>query len=354
MAIVRKLVRFGLYAAVFVGAFLTSLYLTSKWIIQREPEAAVPNLVGQDTAHALDLLTVLGLNMTVNGLEWSDAVPKNLIVFQDPPSGTLLKRDREVTVTLSRGSRTVLVPKVVDTGLRETELVLAQNGLQRGDICRISSSRYPRDKVIAQSPPPLREVERGRAVELLVSAGPEPVAVAMPDVRLLPLAEAVEIIRGLELTRPAVEEVQSPGEPQDVVLNQKPLAGYEVNREEPIRLTVNRALSGEDLPSRFLTVTYVVPAGYLQREVALFQQVDGKNILIARGVHAPGERLQWLVWARSPDEFTIQLDGVPQLRAPLDGGGNDLRRSPSFGDGGERPSVEAPPPAGESSPTFAQ
>jgi beta-lactam-binding protein with PASTA domain len=354
MEIVSRLVRFGLYAAIFVGALLSSLYLTSKWIIQREPEATVPNLVGQDTVHALDLLAVVGLNITVNGFEWSDAVPKNFIAFQDPPSGTLLKRDRDVQVTLSRGSRTVLVPKVVDTGLRETELVLAQNGLQPGDICRVPSSRYQKDTVIAQSPPPVREVERGRAVHLLVSDGPEPVAVAMPDMRLLPLAEAVELIRRLELERPAVEEVESPGEPQDAILNQKPLAGYAVNREQSIRLTVNRISRRKDRPPRFLMVTYVVPEGYLKREVSLSQQVDGQSVVITRGVHSPGERLRWLVWARSPEEITIYLDGVPQARAPRGLERKGLRRSPPLGESAGGPMVSAPPPAVEPSRAFSQ
>jgi beta-lactam-binding protein with PASTA domain len=354
MEIVSRLVRFGLYAAIFVGAFLASLYLTSKWIIQREPEATVPNLVGQDTVHALDLLAVLGLNIKVDGFEWSDTVPKSFIAFQDPPSGTLLKRDRDVQVTLSRGSRTVLVPKVVDTRLRETELVLAQNGLQPGDVCRVPSSRYQKDTVIAQSPPPVREVERGRAVHLLVSDGPEPVAVAMPDVRLLPLAEALEIIRRLELGRPAVEDAQRPGERREVILNQKPLAGYGVNREQSIRLTVNRIPQPKDFPARLLMVTYVVPKGYLKREVSLYQQVDGQSVFITRGVHSPGERLRWLVWARSPEEITIYLDGVPQARTPRSLGGKLLERPTSLGEEAQGPLVSAPPPAAEPSRAFSQ
>jgi beta-lactam-binding protein with PASTA domain len=354
MEIVSRLVKMGLYAAIFLGALLSSLYLTSKWIIQGEPEVTVPNLVGQDTVYALDLLTVVGLNIKVNGFEWSDTVPKNLIAFQDPAAGTLLKRDRDVTVTLSQGSRTVLVPKVVDTRVRETELILAQNGLQPGDVCRVPSPRYQKDTVIAQSPPPVREVERGRAVHLLVSDGPEPVAVAMPDMRLLPLVEAVEIIRRLELGRPAIEEVQSPGEPQDAILNQKPLAGYAVNREQSIRLTVNRISQPKDRQPRFLMVTYVVPEGYLKRDVSLSQQVDGQSVVITRGVHSPGERLRWLVWARSPEEITIYLDGVPQARVPRGLEGKGLRKSPSLGGRAAGPLVSAPPPAVEPSRTFSQ
>jgi beta-lactam-binding protein with PASTA domain len=303
--------------------------------------------------YALDLLTVLGLNIKVSGFEWSDTVPKNFIAFQDPASGTVLKRDRDVKVVLSRGSPTVRVPRLVEMTLRETELVLAQNGLERGDLCRVPSGRYQRDTVIAQSLPPLQEVERGRAVHLLISDGPEPLAVAMPDVRLLTPAKAVEVIQRLELGRPAVQDVYRPAEPQDVVLGQIPLPGYVAYRDQPIRLSVNRMPRPKELPARFLAITYVVPEGFLKREVSLYQQVNGTSILIARGVHSPGERLQWLVWARSSDEVTIQLDGVPQVQSSIGLGGKGSR-GPSFpGEAKAGPPASSPLPGAEPGAPFA-
>jgi beta-lactam-binding protein with PASTA domain len=249
-----------------------------------------------------------------------------------------------VKVVLSRGSRTVRVPRLVEMKLRETELVLAQNGLDRGDVCRVPSGRYQSDTVIAQSPSPLQEVERGRAVHLLISDGPEPLAVAMPDVRLLPPAKAVEVIQHLELGRPAVQDVYRPGEPQDVVLGQVPLPGYVVYRDRPIRLSVNRMPRPKELPARFLTITYAVPEGFLRREVSLYQQVDGKSILIARGVHSPGERLQWLVWVRSPDEVTIHLDGIPQVWSATGLGGKGWMGPSFLGEDKEGPPPSSPLP----------
>jgi len=353
VAIVSRLLRLGLYGAIFVVSLISTLYLTSTWIIQREPEVTVPNLVGHDTVYALDLLTVLRLNIKVSGFEWSDTVPKNFIAFQDPPSGTVLKRDRDVKVVLSRGSRTVRVPRLVEMRRREAELVLAQNGLERGDICRLPSGRYQRDTVIAQSPPPLQEVERGRAVQLLVSDGPEPLAVAMPDVRLLSPARAVEVVQRLELGRPAIQEVYRPGEPQDVVLGQIPLPGYVAYRDQPIRLSVNRMPRPKELPARFLTITYVVPEGFIKRDVSLYQQVDGKSILIARGLHSPGERLQWLVWARSPDELTVHLDGVPQTRSLIGLEGKGWRGPSFLGEAKAGPPPSSPLPGADPGAAFA-
>src|SRR5210317_467781 len=183
MALLNKLVKFGIYAAVFLVALLCSLYLTSKWIIQSEEEVLVPNLVGHDTVYALDLLTSLGLNIKVGGFMWSETVPKNFIGSQEPVSGTWLKRDRDVKVVISRGSRRVRVPNLVGTRMREAKLVLSQNGLHLGGICRIPSSQYPRDTIITQRPKALQEIERGESVDFLISDGPKSFAVAMPELR---------------------------------------------------------------------------------------------------------------------------------------------------------------------------
>ena len=164
MGFFNKLLRLGIYAAIFLAALLCSFYLASKWIIQSEKEVVVPNLVGHDTVYALDLLTSLGLNIKVGGFMWSETIPKNVIAFQEPASGTRLKRDRDVKVVLSRGSKTVLVPKLVGANIREAELVLSQNGLNLGGICHIPSAQYPKNTIIAQTPAALQQSERGQGI----------------------------------------------------------------------------------------------------------------------------------------------------------------------------------------------
>jgi hypothetical protein len=100
----------------------------------------------------------------------------------------------------------------------------------------------------------------------------------------------------------------------------------------------------EEPAARFLTITYVVPEGFLRREISLYQQVEGKSIVIARGLHSPGERLQWLVWARSPDEVTVHLDGIPQTRSAIGLRGKGWRGSsfPAEAKGGQPPSSPLP------------
>jgi beta-lactam-binding protein with PASTA domain len=335
MAILNKLLRSGIYLALFLGALVCSLYLTSKWIIQSEEEVLVPNLVGHDTVYALDLLTSLGLNIKVGGFMWSESVPKNFIAQQEPLFGTWLKRDRDVKVIIYRGSQSVRVPKIVGTRLREAKLVLSQNGLHLGGICRVPSSQHPRDTIIAQTPAPLQEIARGEYVDFLVSDGPEDVAVAMPELRQRPVGQALKILNELGLAATRVKEVHQPGLPLNTIVGQRPLAGYRVDAEISLILTVNRLPQHKESQSRLWWITYQMEPGYFKKEVALSRQQDWEVIPLYSRIHLPGEQLDWLVWARSPEEVSVFVDGVPQRLKPRSFDWGDMARFRYLSTGGE-------------------
>jgi len=317
MAILNKLLRFGIYAVIFVVALVCSLYFTSKWIVQSEEEVLVPDLVGHDTVYALDLLTSLGLNIKVGGFMWSESVPKNFIASQKPDSGTWLKQDRDVKVIISRGSKRVRVPKLVGTKLREAKLVLAQNGLQLGGICRIPASQYPRGTIIAQKPEFLQEIERGQSVDFLISNGSKSDAVAMPELRQRSVGQALKILEGLGLLPSEVKEVHQPEQPLNTVVGQRPLAGYRVDGDSSIVLTINRLPQPKGQEAKLWWITYQLAPGYFKKEITLSQNQDGENMDLYRRIHRPGDQLDWLIWVRSPDEVSILVDGLLQRQESI-------------------------------------
>ena len=317
MAILNKMFRFGIYAVIFLVALVCSLYLTSKWIVQSEEEVLVPDLVGHDTVYALDLLTSLGLNIKVGGFMWSESVPKNFIASQKPDSGTWLKQDRDVKVIISRGSKRVRVPKLVGTKLREAKLVLAQNGLQLGGICRIPASQHSRGTIIAQKPEFLQEIERGQSVDFLISSGSKSVAVAMPELRQRSVGQALKILDKLGLLPSEVKEVHQPEQPLNTVVGQRPLAGYRVDGESSIVLTINRLPQPKGQEAKLWWITYQLAAGYFKKEITLSQHQDGEDMDLYRRIHRPGDQLDWLIWVRSPDEVSILVDGLIQRQETI-------------------------------------
>jgi len=298
-------------------ALVCSLYLTSKWIVQSEEEVLVPDLVGHDTVYALDLLTSLGLNIKVGGFMWSETVPKNFIASQEPDSGTWLKQDRDVKVIISRGSKRVRVPKLVGTKLREAKLVLAQNGLQIGGICRIPASQYPRGTIIAQKPEFLQEIERGQSVDFLISNGSKAVAVAMPELLGRSVGQALKMLDGLGLVPSEVKEIHQPDQPLNTIVAQRPLAGYRVDGDSSMVLTINRLPQRKGQEAKLWWITYQLAAGYFKKEITLRQHQDGEDTYLYSRIHRPGDQLDWLVWVRSPQEISVLVDGLPQRQEPM-------------------------------------
>jgi len=70
----------------------------------REAVVVVPNLQGLTIGGAMGTLLPLDLRMTPDQPVYSDSVPLNAVVSQDPPPGTRVAPGATVRVSLSRGS----------------------------------------------------------------------------------------------------------------------------------------------------------------------------------------------------------------------------------------------------------
>jgi hypothetical protein len=196
--------------------------------------------------------------------------------------------------------------------MREAKLVLSQNGLHLGGICRIFSSQYPRDTIITQLPEALQEIERGESVDFLISDGPKSFAVAMPELRQRTIGQALKILDGFGLVAPTVKEIHQPGQPLNTIVGQDPLAGYRADGDSAIILTVNRKPRARGPQAKLWWITYQMEPGYFKKEVALSRNQAGEAVLSYSRIHRPGDRLDWLVWVQTPEEVIVQVDGVVQ------------------------------------------
>jgi hypothetical protein len=202
--------------------------------------------------------------------------------------------------------------------MREAKLVLSQNGLHLGGICRIPSSQYPRDTIITQLPEALLEIERGQSVDFLISDGPKSFAVAMPELRQLTIGQALRILDDLGLVAPTLQETHQPGLPLNTIVGQNPLAGYRADGDSAIVLTVNRVPQPKGPQAKLWWITYQLEPGYFKKEVSLSREQGGEAVLSYSRIHRPGDQLDWLVWAQSPEKVIVLVDGTVQ-RLKADG-----------------------------------
>ena len=130
----------------------------------------VPNVIGKQMTLARQLLE--NGNLRVNIAETYDAnVPAGEVVSQDPDAGRNVKKDRLVTIYVSKGGETIDMPDLV--GLTKTAATerLHKIGLKVGTIYQKEDYSEPVDKVLSHDPAPGTKINRGQNVDLTVAKG---------------------------------------------------------------------------------------------------------------------------------------------------------------------------------------
>ncbi|NLV41497.1 MAG: PASTA domain-containing protein, partial [Candidatus Hydrogenedentes bacterium] len=120
----------------------------------------------------------------------------------------------------------ISVPNLAGMTLEQAETELTGAGLILGTVTSVYSDAVPAGEIISQDPAAGAAAGAGDAVNVVISLGPEPVAV--PNVVGLTQAAAEAALTGAGLTLGAVTESYSDTVPAGQVMSQTPAAGTEV------------------------------------------------------------------------------------------------------------------------------
>ena len=137
--------------------------------------ASVPELSGRSLEVAIAALEPIGLKV-VEQQEHSLLVPVGFVTRTDPPAGSQVSKQSEITVFVSLGPKQVLVPEVPDADLPEAQALLTASELEPGVVTSFFST-VAAGKVIAFSLPSGTETNQGTVVDIQISLG------ELPDVR---------------------------------------------------------------------------------------------------------------------------------------------------------------------------
>ncbi len=193
--------------------------------------------------------------------------PLGVVFAQVPGAGTQLGKNQTVTISVSAGPGTIVVPRLV--GLSQGEAVSALTRAKLAPQLNNVSSKKPAGTVVGQKPPGGKSVPQGSSVTLNVStgtggkgtttattttttttatttttsaattsAGATPITpVAVPTVSSLAQTPALRRLNTLGL-RPTVVYVQS-SQPANRVVAQRPAAGTKLRPGARVRLSVS-------------------------------------------------------------------------------------------------------------------
>ena len=238
----RVAVFVGLLGLVFAGSF----YLTMRLVFTGR-EVTVPDLTGMPLEEARSAVSRLNLYLQEDEPRHDDTTPAGRVRVQEPPAGVTIKKNRKVRVSVSLGRLEVSIPDVRGQRLRTARLALERQGLRPGHVTRTIEPDVAEDMVMAQDPAPSADPNQPRpasarsdgAVDLLVSRGPEPPRVIMPDLTGRPASEVNDFARRARLRVGPVRREAAGGRPRGVVLRQTPRAGQPVGRNDIISLVLS-------------------------------------------------------------------------------------------------------------------
>ena len=203
----------------------------------RARDVAVPELVGRSVNDAASLASALDLNLNIEEARRPDLkVPAGHVLGQEPPAGSVARRQRSIRVWLSSGPRIVRAPALVGESQRAAEIRLVQEGLVAPPVAEIRSSRYPPDVVVAQDP---SEGVETAEIRLLVNRGVDRAAYVMPDLIGVDGQRAADILRGRGFRVSITAQSAATGLPPGVVTRQSPAGGYQVHPGDAIAIEVS-------------------------------------------------------------------------------------------------------------------
>ncbi len=186
-----------LFGGAAVLAFITGLVLMHFGMlafVHAGAEIRVPDLLGLEVGKARSVLEGHGFTGIVEREVHTSEFREGRVVEQRPQAGELLRKGRKVYLTASLGVLRVHIPGVEGTSYRQAGILLRQQGLSVGSVCRVHHPRVSRDLVIAQDPAPGSQRPEGARVDLLVSLGPAGVSYLMPDLTGRPYREVERLL----------------------------------------------------------------------------------------------------------------------------------------------------------------
>ena len=292
-----KITLIGLGFLVVAGL---SAYMTLTFIIKGEETVIVPDVGGKDVVSVLQLLTDLGLNTKVKGSEYSSDIPENHVIFQEPRPGAEIKKDRDVRIIISKGPKTVIVPKLRGLPIQQVRIILDENGLCLGNLSHVFNGSTRKEDVITQTPAPGKSIERGRCVDLLLSLGTRPASYKMPDLNARPIEDVFLLMDAVSLRLEHIQAVYVKNKPFDVVVGQVPPAGHRILQGDRVNLQVNKPPEDEGRKlvggiSGVGLFRYRLSHGFLKRHIRIQFNGFGTSHVLVDDLVSPGEEIWHLI-----------------------------------------------------------
>ena len=230
------LVLVGFFATLYILFLLLNNVIVPK-IVHSRPMVEVPSVIGMEEEDARARLLLKNIDFEVVSEQYSTEYKPGIVIKQTPSEGAMVKENRPVYLTVSRGNRLVRVPKIIGMAYRKAEITLLNCHLEVGKVDSVSSEVYAPNTVIGQIPKFNAEKKIGSKVNVTISIGSKN-TVVVPDLVGFSLEGVYQYIQnsGLGLGN-VVYEINELYDSRTII-SQIPAAGDTIQKGSKINLTV--------------------------------------------------------------------------------------------------------------------
>ncbi|MEO7040116.1 MAG: PASTA domain-containing protein, partial [Candidatus Elarobacter sp.] len=207
--------------------------------ISKGPQpVTVPNFVKLSVDDARSKARAAGLTLIVQQTQ-SDTIPTNVIASQDPQPDVSVKPQTAVTVVVSTGPSSVIVPDVSNKDLDSAQAALHDAGFDV-ELTYSVESANPTGHISGQAPAAGTKSKKGARVRILLS-----VSGNIPDVTGMPLEQAKKMLRSSGYVVGNVNYSGDSSLEDGSVLRTEPEANSNTAPGESVNITVMQAGSGD-------------------------------------------------------------------------------------------------------------
>ena len=161
----------------FAGILALILAAASWYVISGfGANVVVPSVVGGNVTQASAALTPLGLHTRVSERIFNEDISVGIIISSKPAGGGHVKPGATVSLVVSKGPERYIVPSLLKMTADAALALLKENSLTAGNVTEVFNSKIAKGLIISTTPAANLSVARDSPVDLIISKGPEMLA----------------------------------------------------------------------------------------------------------------------------------------------------------------------------------
>ncbi|MFC1537923.1 PASTA domain-containing protein [Candidatus Latescibacterota bacterium] len=206
-------------------------------------EVNAPNLVGKNLEEAEELILKENFKLLPDSTEYNNDYPANTISFQYPYAYTKIKPNRRIRVTVSLGSKPLLMPDLTGKPKRDAELLIDEMGLKLASQEWVHSNDYLKGIVARQYPEGNQDVSENIDIVLYISDGLPETDVIMPNLIELGRPAALDTLKayGFDISEVTIQTEEALELLPESVIDQHPDPGTPTSSKNAVILVVSPA-----------------------------------------------------------------------------------------------------------------